>query len=158
MTSAPRRLDRRALLGCAALYGVAGPILSACSSDRAAGGADAGGAASNGSTGQGGGGDGGAGRAGAGLVAAADVPVGGGVALTDQQVVVVQPQEGEFKAYSSVCTHQGGAITRVEDGEMVCSLHQSHFAIDDGDAVSGPASNPLPEVKVRVRDGQVVRA
>lgn len=157
MTSAPRRLDRRALLGCAALYGVAGPILSACSSDRAADGADADGAAS-GSSEQGAGDAGGGGQAGAALVAAADVPVGGGVAITDQQVVVVQPEEGEFKAYSSVCTHQGGAITRVEDGEMVCSLHQSHFAIDDGDAVSGPASNPLPEVKVRVRDGQVVRA
>lgn len=149
------RFDRRALLGCAALYGVAGPILSACSSDRAADGPDAGGAASSDPAQQDGGGGG---QAGAGLVAAADVPVGGGVAITDQQVVVVQPEKGEFKAYSSVCTHQGGAITRVEDGEMVCSLHQSHFAIDDGDAVSGPASNPLPEVKVRVQGGQVVRA
>lgn len=150
MSDSPH-LGRRSLLGCAALYGVAGPILSACSSDRAADEPDAVG----GSTEQGaqGGGDG----QGA-LVAAAEVPVGGGVAITDQQVVVVQPSEGEFKAYEAVCTHQGGAITRVEDGEMICSLHQSHFAIDDGDAVSGPASNPLPEVQVRVQNGQIVRA
>lgn len=84
--------------------------------------------------------------------------MGGGVAVADQEVVVVQPAEGDFRAYSNVCTHQGGAITRVEDGEMVCSLHQSRFAIDDGSVVSGPASNPLPEVQVRVQGGQVVRA
>ena len=146
------RLDRRALLGCAALCGV-GPVLSACSSDRAdepsAEGESSGGSAPES------GGDGG--TSGAGLVATAEVPVGGGVAVADQEVVVVQPAEGDFKAYSNVCTHQGGAITRVEDGEMVCALHQSHFAIDDGSVVSGPASNPLPEVKVRVQGGQVVR-
>jgi nitrite reductase/ring-hydroxylating ferredoxin subunit len=146
------RLDRRALLGCAALYGVTGPLLVACSSDRAtdepetdrgtSGDAEEQG---NEDVGQ------------AGLVAAAEVPVGGGVALTDVKIVVTQPSEGEFKAFEAVCTHQGGAVTQVEDGEMVCSLHQSRFAIDDGAAVSGPASNPLPEVQVEVRDGRVLR-
>lgn len=155
MTSTPR-LHRRPLLGCAALYGVAGPILMACSSDRGDEGTDQSGTPSSPTEGQEDG-DGGGGQA-AALVAASEVPVGGGVALTDQKVVVTQPSEGEFKAFEAVCTHQGGAITRVEDGEMVCSLHQSHFAIDDGEAVSGPASNPLPEINVRLRDGQVVRA
>jgi nitrite reductase/ring-hydroxylating ferredoxin subunit len=145
------RLHRRHLLGCAALYGVTGPILMACASDR---GEDEPAAEGDGSADQGGG----DGEAGTELVAAADVPVGGGVALTDRKLVVVQPEEGEFKAYTNVCTHQGGAITRVEDGEMICSLHQSHFAIEDGEAVSGPASNPLSEIQVQVRDGQVVRA
>ena len=151
MTDAPR-LDRRALLGCAAVCGVAGPLLAACSSDRAGGSGD-GGAGADGpddapsST-----------KPGTALVAAAEVPVGGGVALTDLRLVVTQPSEGEFKAWSGICTHQGGAISRVEAGEMICSLHQSHFAIDDGAAVSGPASNALPEIEVTVRDGQVVRA
>lgn len=149
------RLDRRALLGCAALYGVAGPILSACSSDRAADEADPAGASSEPAQEQS---SGGGGQAATGLIAAAEVPVGGGVAITDQKIVVVQPEEGEFKAYSNVCTHQGGAITQVEGGEMVCALHQSHFAVADGDVVSGPASNALPEIQVRVEKGQVVRA
>jgi nitrite reductase/ring-hydroxylating ferredoxin subunit len=151
MTGSPR-LDRRSLLGCAALYGVAGPILMACSSDRAdegAGGADGNGSGEeSGSTAE----------AGAALVAVADVPIGGGVALSDQGVVVTQPEEGRFKAYTNVCTHQGGAITRVEDGDMICSLHQSHFAIEDGSVTQDPATSPLPEVQVAVEGGQVVRA
>jgi nitrite reductase/ring-hydroxylating ferredoxin subunit len=149
-------LDRRALLGCAALYGVAGPVLVACSSDRGngrgesgdpgdPGDADASDPASSP-------------EAGDSLVAAADVPLGGGVALTDLRIVVTQPSRGEFKAFSGVCTHQGGAITRVEDSEMVCSLHQSRFAVTDGGVVQGPATNPLPEVRVKVEGGQVVRA
>lgn len=155
MTDAPR-LDRRAVFGCAALVGVAGPILAACSSDRAA---ESGGSGSGGSGDAGGSPDGdSSAKAGTSLVAAAEVPVGGGVALTDLRIVVTQPEQGQFKAWSGICTHQGGAISSVEDGEMICSLHQSHFAIDDGDVLSGPASNPLPEVKVRVQDGQVVRA
>jgi nitrite reductase/ring-hydroxylating ferredoxin subunit len=148
-------LDRRALLGCAALCGVAAPILSACSSDRADDEAGDGGS------------NGGSDRtsspadsaeSGAGLVAVSDVPVGGGIAVSDRGVVVTQPEEGEFKAFSNVCTHQGGAITRVEDGEMVCSLHQSHFDIADGSVVSGPASNALPEVRVEVQGDRVIRA
>ena len=163
MTSTPRRVDRRTLLGCAALYGVAGPILAACSSDRAQDGADTGATGDTGDTGDTGNSPsdkaGGSAKAGgAALVAVADVPVGGGVALADQKVVVTQPTKGEFKAFTNVCTHQGGAITTVEGGDMICSLHQSHFSIEDGSVTQSPASSPLPEVQVKVQGGQVVRA
>ncbi len=157
MTSTPRRLDRRTLLGCAALYGVAGPILAACSSDRADEGTDAGATGeTDGSSPSSSGGSAKAG--GAALVAVADVPVGGGVALSDQDVVVTQPTKGEFKAYTTVCTHQGGAITTVEGGDMICSLHQSHFSIEDGSVTQSPATSPLPEVQIKVQGGQVFRA
>ena len=156
MTESPH-LNRRTLLGCAALYGVAGPILSACSSDRAEEGATGDGTGS-GTPGDQTSSDGNGGQATGGLVAAADVPVGGGVALVDQRIVVVQPTEGEFKAYSGSCTHQGRTIDKVEDGAMVCPLHGSRFAVEDGSVEQGPATSPLPEVQVRVRDGQVVRA
>jgi nitrite reductase/ring-hydroxylating ferredoxin subunit len=146
----PPRLDRRALLGCAALCGAV-PLLSACSSDRAGEGA-ADDPTTGGPSDEQGGGQGGA------LVPVSDVPLGGGVVLTDQRILVTQPSDTDFKAFEAVCTHQGGAITRIEDGEMICSLHQSRFSIADGEVLSGPASNPLPEIDVRVRDGQVVRA
>ncbi len=32
--------------------------------------------------------------------------------LTDEQIVLTQPTEGEFKAFSAVCTHQGTTSTR----------------------------------------------
>ena len=128
-----------------------------CSSDRADEGTDAG------TTGEDGGSSpsksGGSAKAGgAALVAVADVPVGGGVALSDEDVVVTQPTKGEFKAYTTVCTHQGGAITTVEGGDMICSLHQSHFSIADGSVTQSPATSPLPEVQIKVQGGQVFRA
>ena len=143
-------LARRSFLGCALAFGVAGPILVACSSGSdgeptGSGGADAGGETS-------------APAAGTALVAVADVPVGGGVALTDVKVVVTQPTEGEFKAFSAVCTHQGTTIDKVEDGDMVCPLHGSRFSIEDGSVEQGPASNPVPEIAVKVEGDQVVRA
>lgn len=151
-------LDRRRLLGCTALLGLTGPLLVACGSDEPDGGADAGGGTSDGGSTAGGSGGG------DGLVAADEVPVGGGVVIAGQQVIVTQPEEGEFKAYTTVCTHQGGDVTSVSDGRMTCSLHGSQFSIEDGANVAGPNGSeagsvaPLPEVPVRVEGGQVVKA
>ena len=145
-------MGRRRFLGCALAFGVAGPILVACSS-----GSDG---ESGGAGGSGGSGDAGATSpaAGASLVAAADVPVGGGVALTDVKIVVTQPTKGQFKAFSAVCTHQGSTIDKVEGGDMVCPLHGSRFSIKDGSVDNGPATNPLPEIAVTVQGGNVVKA
>jgi len=147
-------LARRRFLGCALAFGVAGPILVACSSgsgDDTTGSTGSTGSRSN---------DGGssAPTAGAALAAVADVPVGGGLALTDLKIVLTQPTEGEFKAFSAVCTHQGATIDKVEDGVMVCPLHGSRFSIEDGSVEQGPASNPVSEIPVKVEGDQVVRA
>ncbi|MEO9323745.1 Rieske (2Fe-2S) protein [Nocardioides sp. C4-1] len=104
------------------------------------------------------GGGGAAPEAGAGLVAAADVPVGGGVVLPDANMVVTQPTEGVFKGFSSRCTHQGVAVDAVEGGEIRCPAHGSAFSIDDGSVVNPPASSPLEEIAVAVEGDQVVAA
>ena len=78
------------------------------------------------------------------------VPVGGGVILEEENVVVVQPRAGEFKAFSAVCTHQGCQVSEVKDGEIICHCHASHFAVADGAPTSGPASQPLDEVRIKV--------
>lgn len=88
--------------------------------------------------------------AGAALAAAADVPVGGGIVVTDAEVVLTQPTEGEFKAFSAVCTHQGCLVASVTDGQIVCPCHGSHFDIASGDVLSGPANAPLPSKTVSV--------
>jgi len=81
-------------------------------------------------------------------VAAADVPVGGGVFLPDANYVVTQPAKGSYKAFSKICTHQGAILNSVEGGQIICPRHQSHFSIVDGSVTSGPAQSPLPEAKV----------
>ena len=78
-------------------------------------------------------------------MAAADVPVGGGVILDKEKLVVTQPEAGTFKAFSSTCTHQGCTVTKVADGTIDCPCHGSTFSVEDGSVQGGPAPSPLPE-------------
>ncbi|WP_447645989.1 Rieske (2Fe-2S) protein [Nocardioides zeae] len=92
------------------------------------------------------------------LVATGDVPVGGGVILDEQKIVVTQPSAGEFKAFSSTCTHRSCQVTRVEEGSIVCLCHNSLFSVEDGSVQEGPADEPLPAVDVDVAGDDVVLA
>jgi Rieske Fe-S protein len=155
MTSSVSR--RRALAGAATL-GVGVPLLAACGDDSSAASdpvpAEPTTAAPTPATGTPPGAAGGA----TGLVAAADVPVGGGVVLKSDELVVTQPAAGEFKAFAALCTHQGCLVGSVADGSIHCPCHNSLFSAADGSVESGPASAPLAAVAVRVVDGQVQRA
>jgi Rieske Fe-S protein len=70
--------------------------------------------------------------------------------------VVTQPTEGEFKAFSAVCTHQGCPVQSISDGTINCQCHGSAFAIEDGSVVNGPATRPLESKAVSV-EGDSVR-
>jgi Rieske Fe-S protein len=95
----------------------------------------------------GGGGDG------AGVTVAKDqVPVGGGVILGDQGVVVTQPEAGTFKAFSAVCTHQGCTVAGIQNGSIVCPCHGGMFSITDGSVQGGPPPAPLDAKTVSVSD------
>ncbi|MFE3074011.1 Rieske (2Fe-2S) protein [Streptomyces sp. NPDC059247] len=108
----------------------------------------------------GGGGSGNSGTGGAGAEGAAaeggtlaltgDIPVGGGKVVADRGVVITQPKAGEFKAFSSTCTHEGCAVSAVEDGAIVCPCHRSRFDVSDGSVKSGPATASLPPTPIQV--------
>lgn len=91
-----------------------------------------------------------------GLVAAAEVPVGSGVVLAEEELVVTQPTSGEFQAFSAVCTHRGCIVGEVTD-TINCPCHGSRYSVVDGSVEQGPATEPLEVVTVRVQGGQVVR-
>jgi nitrite reductase/ring-hydroxylating ferredoxin subunit len=141
---------RRSLLRGVAVGGLTLPLLAACGSD------DSGGPASDGAadSGSSGGSDGGSGG-GSGVVATADVPVGGGTILADAAVVVTQPTEGEFRAFTAVCTHQQCKVASIADGSISCPCHGSTFSIEDGSVQGGPAPAPLAEKQVTVEGDQV---
>ena len=130
-------LDRRTMLRGAAVGGVALPLLAACggSEEATSGGAGSGG--------------------GPATVTASDVPVGGGTILKDEEVVVTQPKNGDYKAFTAICTHQGCTVTKVEGGQIVCPCHGSHFSIEDGSPTSGPAQKALASKTVSVEGDQI---
>ncbi|WP_030866968.1 Rieske (2Fe-2S) protein [Streptomyces sp. NRRL S-37] len=112
------------------------------------------------------GGDGGGGSrggtsseaAGRELIPTADVPVGGGTVLPDEKIVVTQPREGDFKAFSAICTHQNCVVADVADGTVNCACHGSRFRITDGSVERGPATRPLPEKPIAVEGNSIRRA
>ncbi|MDQ3629118.1 MAG: Rieske (2Fe-2S) protein [Actinomycetota bacterium] len=146
----PGAVDRRRLLrGGAGL--AAGAALVACGDDGGTSPAD------TDSSDPADGGDGPTGDtngAGAALTAAADVPVGGGSIFGDAGVVVTQPAEGEFMAFSSVCTHQGCQVADVTE-TINCDCHGSRFSIEDGSVVGGPAPSALSEIQISVDGDQI---
>jgi Rieske Fe-S protein len=94
----------------------------------------------------------------AALATTSSVPVGGCFVNADAKVVVTQPTEGDFKAFSAVCTHQGCLVESSSDGEIPCPCHLSHFSLEDGSPISGPASSPLAPVEITVDGDSITQA
>jgi Rieske Fe-S protein len=138
-------LHRRTLAGVATV-GLALPVLAACSGDGSAAVAtdptDPTGStatpteSSSGSTDA--------------FAQTSDIEVGGGTIYADDQVVITQPTQGDFKCFSAVCTHQGCIVSSVSDGEIHCACHGSAFSIADGSVVNGPATQPLTAEAISV--------
>ncbi|GGC54541.1 Rieske (2Fe-2S) protein [Hoyosella rhizosphaerae] len=86
-----------------------------------------------------------------------DVPVGGGIVLFAEQVVITQPSEGNFFAFSAVCPHQGCMVQEPEDGRIVCPCHDSRFELD-GSRIAGPATSGLRPRQISLNGTSIVLA
>jgi len=133
-------ITRRHAIAGAAAAGIGVPLLAACGG------------------GNGGGTNQPAPAPGQKLGPASGVPVGGGTIFADQQVVVTQPRQGTFEGFSAVCPHAGCLVSTVDNGTINCTCHGSQFSIQDGSVVTGPASSPLPPVKVADKGGEITTA
>ncbi len=89
------------------------------------------------------------------LARASEIPVGGGKIVGD--LVITQPTDGTFVAFSSTCTHQGCTVSSVEGGTINCSCHGSKFDVADGSVRGGPAPRRLPKRAVK-KDGDAIVA
>lgn len=89
------------------------------------------------------------------LASTADVPVGGCAVFASAKVVLTQPTEGDFKAFSSICTHQGCTVSASSDGVIPCTCHGSEFSIEDGSVLQGPATSGLAEVDITVEGDSI---
>ncbi|MEY9489569.1 Rieske Fe-S protein [Streptomyces calvus] len=82
--------------------------------------------------------------------------MGGGRIFKDEKVVVTQPEEGDFRAFTAICTHQNCVVAEVADGTINCACHGSRFKIADGSVDRGPATRALPGERIAV-DGNSIR-
>jgi Rieske Fe-S protein len=171
--------DRFIRLGTALGVGAACASLVACGggAGSSGGGASGGRKSGDGDSGGGnygsGGSDGGSSGGGSKKSSGGDARAGGASIASESEVapgsafkfedsgnpaVLVHLDNGDFVAYSAVCTHQGCTVA-YQGGELACPCHGSVFDPANGAAVvTGPASRPLPEIPVKVQGGEVVRA
>ncbi len=126
--------SRRAVVGGLVGLGVGVPLVAACGSDEEG----SGGTPTTGPVGQ-----------------TSEVPVGSGKIFEADKVVVTQPTEGDFKAFSAICTHQGCVVAEIKGKDIECNCHGSKYSIDDGSVVDGPAKKALEPLKVTVDGGEL---
>lgn len=157
------RATRRGVLAGVGLVGLAGAV-SACGSggsSSSSAGTNAGappattGAASDPSSASGAGGGGTAGAQGSALATTSEIPVGSGKIFTSEKVVVTQPNSGDFKAFSAVCTHMGCIVSTISNGTIDCPCHGSQYSISTGAVVGGPAPSPLPAQAIKVTGSNI---
>ena len=149
MTELTDQTTRRAVLGGVAAVG-AGALLAACGSDEPTSSTDGGGDSTSG-------GDGGGDAPSGGALATTDeVPVGGGTVFQKEKIVVTQPTEGDFKAFTAVCTHQGCTVGSVNGDTIQCNCHGSQYNAADGKVKKGPAPKPLAPKKVTVEGNNII--
>lgn len=66
--------------------------------------------------------------------------------------------EGTVRAVHDVCTHAFESLSGgwVEGDTIECPRHGAAFSLETGEALSPPATRPLPTFRVEVRDGRVL--
>ena len=83
-----------------------------------------------------------------------EVMVGSGTKfMVDESltILVTQPKEGVFRAFSAKCTHAGCIVTGTRENEIACGCHGARFSPDSGEPVAGPAKSPLGKIQLEVR-------
>ena len=145
-------------LGTALGVGAAGASLAACGGSASSGGGS-GGKESGGGSGDKSSDKGSSSSDEAAIAAESNVAPGSAVSFKDagSPAVLVHLDNGDFVAYSAVCTHQACTVA-YKNGQLACPCHGSVFDPADGAAVvAGPAPEPLAEIPVKVQGGDIVK-
>jgi nitrite reductase/ring-hydroxylating ferredoxin subunit/uncharacterized membrane protein len=77
--------------------------------------------------------------------------------VADGRQVLLYRHDGRLYAIDNICSHAGGLLSRgpVADLIVTCPLHGSRFALADGCVLRGPASQPQPVLRTRIRNGWI---
>jgi nitrite reductase/ring-hydroxylating ferredoxin subunit/uncharacterized membrane protein len=79
------------------------------------------------------------------------------VAEVEGRQIMLYRHGGGLYAIDNICSHAGGLLSRgtIADLTVTCPLHGSRFALADGCVSRGPASQPQPVLRTRIRNGWV---
>jgi len=59
--------------------------------------------------------------------------------------------DGELRAFSSVCTHQGCIVRYNQEKDLIeCPCHGGKYSSKSGEVLSGPPPRPLPQINITV--------
>ncbi|NUP20518.1 MAG: Rieske (2Fe-2S) protein [Streptomyces sp.] len=145
--------SRRTVVAAVGAAGLAVALTACGSEDDASDSSTEQGAAGGGATSAAGGGAGGT-----ALAKTADIPEGSGKVFGDQKVVVSQPAAGDFKAFSTICTHRDCPMIDLKEDTLSCSCHGSQFSVLDGSVKKGPATEPLAAKQISVSGDSITLA
>ncbi|KOV59048.1 Rieske (2Fe-2S) protein [Streptomyces sp. MMG1121] len=90
------------------------------------------------------------------LGAESEVAKGGAKLYRDHNVVVSRDNSGALKAYSTICTHAGCPINKLQGTTLICPCHGSQFDATTGKVVQQPATEPLAELPVKTANGRII--
>lgn len=86
-------------------------------------------------------------------VSAKDVPVGSAIIVGN--VIIAQPTEGEYRAYSTACPHANAVIDEINGDIARCPKHGSEFSLKDGSVITGPARDALYPKEITVEGNSI---
>ena len=72
--------------------------------------------------------------------------------------IAVARIEGQVYAFSDICTHRGCNLStegEIDSTTIQCGCHGSVFSMQTGEALEGPATEPVRTFGVREQDGQI---
>ena len=90
--------------------------------------------------------------------AAGEVPEGEVTAFgVGERQVAVANVEGDLHAFDDTCTHMQCSLAEGElDGTIIeCPCHGSQFDVTTGEAVGGPAVDPVGVFETKEEDGEL---
>lgn len=78
-------------------------------------------------------------------------------AIHDGASILLVRRGERLSAMAETCSHFSGPLSegKLVGDSIVCPLHASRFALNDGRVLDGPAVHPQPCLEVRVRNGQI---
>lgn len=73
------------------------------------------------------------------------------------RMIAIANVEGDLHAFDDVCTHQQCSLAEGDlDGATVeCPCHGSQFDVTTGEAIGGPATDPVDVFQLREQDGEL---